>query len=292
MDKTSPYYRQVALLVRALPWVANESCFALKGGTAINLFIHDFPRLSVDIDLAWIPLESREVALPNVREALTRIAAELKARGQRIDVLLNNAGTMNGTFGLTADGFEQTVGVNCVGTAALTLALLPLMHPGSRIVNTLSCTYRIGRVDGRLFEPDPERYARFRAYGTSKLALLLFSLELRERVARQGIGVFAADPGIVDTNMITMHRWFDPIADLLFRPLIKTPEQGAETALQLACGKLPVSGNSLYWRNGKARRISDSVVNHPCRKHLWKQILQLTTRAIPETETYFRSLKY
>ena len=80
MDKTSPYYRQVALLVRALPWVTNESCFALKGGTAINLFIHDFPRLSVDIDLAWIPLESREVALPNVREALTRIAAELEAQ--------------------------------------------------------------------------------------------------------------------------------------------------------------------------------------------------------------------
>lgn len=80
MDKTSPNYRQVALLVRALPWVANESCFALKGGTAINLFIHDFPRLSVDIDLAWIPLESREVALPNVREALTRIAAELEAQ--------------------------------------------------------------------------------------------------------------------------------------------------------------------------------------------------------------------
>ncbi|ENT6465423.1 nucleotidyl transferase AbiEii/AbiGii toxin family protein [Escherichia coli] len=52
----------------------------MKGGTAINLFIHDFPRLSVDIDLAWIPLESREVALPNVREALTRIAAELEAQ--------------------------------------------------------------------------------------------------------------------------------------------------------------------------------------------------------------------
>ena len=114
---------------------------------------------------------------------------------------------------------------------------------------------------------------------------------MREQVARQGIGVFAADPGIVDTNMITMHRWFDPIADLLFRPLIKTPEQGAETALQLACGKLPVSGNSLYWRNGKARRISDSVMNHPCRKHLWKQILQLTARAVPDTEIYFRSLK-
>jgi len=80
MDKTSPYYRQVALLVRALPYVANEACFAPKGGTAINLFIRDFPRLSVDIDLAYIPLESREVALPNVRAALTRISAELEAQ--------------------------------------------------------------------------------------------------------------------------------------------------------------------------------------------------------------------
>lgn len=50
MDKHSPYYRQVALLLSALPVVALERCFALKGGTAINLFVRDFPRLSADID--------------------------------------------------------------------------------------------------------------------------------------------------------------------------------------------------------------------------------------------------
>lgn len=225
-------------------------------------------------------------------ESIARFTAELKTRGEKIDVLLNNAGTMNGAFGLTADGFERTVGVNYVGTAALTLSLLPLMHPGSRVVNTLSYTCRIGRIDDRLLEPDPARYARFRAYGTSKLALLLFSLELRERVARQGIGVFAADPGIVDTGMITMHRWFDPIADLLFRPLIKTPEQGAETSLQLARGLLPVNGNALYWRNGKARRVPDATVNHPYRERLWERILQLTAEKIPGTGLYFESLKH
>lgn len=78
MDKRSPYYRQVALLLKALPIVASERCFALKGGTAINLFIHDFPRLSVDIDLTYIPLESRDCALPNVRAALARIAEVLQ----------------------------------------------------------------------------------------------------------------------------------------------------------------------------------------------------------------------
>ncbi|WCG82253.1 nucleotidyl transferase AbiEii/AbiGii toxin family protein [Pectobacterium sp. A5351] len=83
MDKNSPYYRQVVLLMRALPLVATERCFALKGGTAINLFVRDFPRLSVDIDLAYISLESRDEALPNVRAALNRIAEILQ---QRVDI--------------------------------------------------------------------------------------------------------------------------------------------------------------------------------------------------------------
>lgn len=59
MDKQSPYYQQVALLISALPAVAKERCFALKGGTAINLFVRDFPRLSVDIDLAYRSRHSR-----------------------------------------------------------------------------------------------------------------------------------------------------------------------------------------------------------------------------------------
>ena len=73
MDRNSPYYKQVTLLVQVLPFVSKETCFALKGGTAINLFIHEFPRLSVDIDLAYLPLEVREEALVNVRSALGRI---------------------------------------------------------------------------------------------------------------------------------------------------------------------------------------------------------------------------
>jgi len=60
MDKNSIYYKQVQLLMRVLPFVAKEECFALKGGTAINLFIRDLPRLSVDIDLVYLPLEDRD----------------------------------------------------------------------------------------------------------------------------------------------------------------------------------------------------------------------------------------
>ncbi len=75
--KKSPFFRQAQLMLRALPSVARESCFALKGGTAINLFVQEMPRLSVDIDLVYLPLEEREQALLHIGEALDRIALEL-----------------------------------------------------------------------------------------------------------------------------------------------------------------------------------------------------------------------
>ncbi len=77
MDKESVYYQQVSLLIRMLPVVATEPVFALKGGTAINLFVQDFPRLSVDIDLAYLPLEPRDEALQSVRSALERITEKI-----------------------------------------------------------------------------------------------------------------------------------------------------------------------------------------------------------------------
>ena len=79
MDKNSVYYKQVSLLIQVLPYVAEEKCFALKGGTAINLFVHNFPRLSVDIDLAYLPLETRDEAIINVNSALVQITQRLNS---------------------------------------------------------------------------------------------------------------------------------------------------------------------------------------------------------------------
>lgn len=73
------YRRQVGLLVRTLPLVAEEQWFALKGGTAINLFIRDMPRLSVDIDLTYLPVAGREDSLRAIDAAMKRIAARIEA---------------------------------------------------------------------------------------------------------------------------------------------------------------------------------------------------------------------
>lgn len=72
------YERQVQLLIQVLPHVAAEACFALKGGTAINLFVRDLPRLSVDIDLTYLPDAERRAALADIEAALGRIAERVR----------------------------------------------------------------------------------------------------------------------------------------------------------------------------------------------------------------------
>lgn len=80
------YRGQVALLIRALPFVAEEPAFALKGGTAINLFMRDLPRLSVDIDLTYLPVEDRATSLASIDAAMLRIKERIEQglRGVRV----------------------------------------------------------------------------------------------------------------------------------------------------------------------------------------------------------------
>ena len=77
MGKAS-YKKQVALLLTVLPEVAKETCFALHGGTAMNLFVRNLPRLSVDIDLTYVPVEERDTSLGNIAAALERIKVNIE----------------------------------------------------------------------------------------------------------------------------------------------------------------------------------------------------------------------
>ncbi len=86
MAFAEPYRKQVALLIRTLPHIAMETCFALKGGTAINLFIRNMPRLSVDIDLAYLPVKPRNKSLAEIDAALKRIASRIRANIPRAQV--------------------------------------------------------------------------------------------------------------------------------------------------------------------------------------------------------------
>jgi predicted nucleotidyltransferase component of viral defense system len=95
LSSSNPHFPQVELLVRVLPHVAAEECFALKGGTAINLFVRDMPRLSVDLDLIYVPINERAIALREISAALARIKTAVK-RAMR-DVRVVEGGAQSGS---------------------------------------------------------------------------------------------------------------------------------------------------------------------------------------------------
>ncbi len=89
------FHNQVSLLMRTLPYVAEESCFALKGGTAINLFIRNLPRLSVDIDLTYLPVAERGQSLSDIDAALKRIGARIREVDNSINITESAPGSQS-----------------------------------------------------------------------------------------------------------------------------------------------------------------------------------------------------
>lgn len=87
MDRQSLYYQQVQLLLKLIPFIAKHDCFALKGGTAINLFVRNLPRLSVDIDLVFLPVMERTESLKIIKIELETLANEIKSDIKNVTVI-------------------------------------------------------------------------------------------------------------------------------------------------------------------------------------------------------------
>lgn len=200
-------------------------------------------------------------------------ANRMLQRGERIGLLMNNAGTMETARKVTEDGLERTVSVNYVGPYLLTRKLVPLMGEGSRIVNMVSCTYAIGRLDFPDFFLRGKKgsFWRIPIYSNTKLALTLFTIDLSNRLKDKGIVVNAADPGIVSTDIITMHMWFDPLTDILFRPFIRSPRQGAATAISLLLDEEGGKRTGTLNVSCHPKRLTDKYFHHIQMDELWNR---------------------
>ena len=219
-----------------------------------------------------LQIEVRKLDLASLA-SVAEFANVLLEESYPITLLMNCAGTMETGLHITEDGLERTVSVNYVGPYLLTRKLLPLMHAGSRVVNMVSCTYAIGHLDFPDFFTRGRRggFWRIPIYSNTKLALTLFTIDLAERVRDRGIVVNAADPGIVSTDIITMHMWFDPLTDLLFRPFIRTPRQGADTAIRLLLDEDAGQRTGTFNVSGHAKPLSEKYTHHVQMQELWQR---------------------
>jgi NAD(P)-dependent dehydrogenase (short-subunit alcohol dehydrogenase family) len=164
----------------------------------------------------------------------------------RLDVLANNAGLMAVDRGLTADGFETHIGINHLGHFALTARLLPLLlrTPGSRVVTMSSVGARLGHVDldDLLWERRP--YDRWEAYFQSKLANLLFTLELHRRLAAVGAptAALAVHPGGARTSLGRRGRHWTNRLVPLWTPFLQPASLGALGLVRAATDPAARSG--------------------------------------------------
>ena len=176
-------------------------------------------------------------------QSVRAFADAMQRRFTTLDVLINNAGIMATPRALSADGFELQFATNHLGHFALTGLLLPMMRNrrGSRVVAVSSIAARSGRID--FDDPMGERrYDEWQAYNQSKLANLMFALELQRRLQRAGAETWAvaAHPGASTTNLFSTPGGFVAkrvISPLVSRLLFQPAERGALPILLAAVGR-------------------------------------------------------
>ena len=203
-------------------------------------------------------LELRHVDLSSLA-SVRAFADGLKAEGVPISGLFNNAGTLNKDYVATEDGYEECVQVNCISPLLLCRLLAPEMEPGGHIVNMVSLSDGFARVRDDFFHRRPEDYSQLGSYAMSKRGLLLGTVSFA--LEHPDLMVNVSDPGIVDSDMITMHRWFDPLTDVIFRPFCNSPARGAAPALRAldaSCTLRRFSG-----RSGPGKPIPPRFLSHP-----------------------------
>ena len=218
-------------------------------------------------------IEIMQVDLTSL-DSVVQFCDKLLERRIQIVRLMNNAGTMVPDKKITNDGYEMTVETNLIAPVLLTLKLLPLMPPESRIVNMLSLTYQWTSLDEKLFtEGQKGPYYRLPVYCNTKQAFLYITMRLSDELKERKIHIAGADPGIVSTSIISMGKWFDGITDIIARPLMYTPEQGASSAVKLLFGNEPGDGCLLAVHG--MRKIGPDYRENPLKNCVFEQTLSL-----------------
>jgi len=213
-----------------------------------------------------------------------RMAAEVASRFERLDVLVNNAGTYLFDRTLTVDGLEKTFAVNYLSHFLLTNLLLDRLaaSPSSRVVCVSSVAHLHGRIDFDNLQGE-RHYDRLDAYSRSKLAILMFAYELARRRGGARPTANALHPGIVATNLGSengfVRGWLRVrVRNLVNRSMI-TPEEGARTSVLLASSPDAEGITGHYFDQGRDVRSSPASYDEAVARRLWEVSEELTRPA-------------
>ncbi|KAF7262873.1 retinol dehydrogenase 13-like [Rhynchophorus ferrugineus] len=209
-------------------------------------------------------------------DSIRSFVKAFKKQEDRLDILINNAGVMRTPEGSkTKDGFEMQLGVNHMGHFLLTNLLLDHLRNSvpSRIINVASVAYKRGTINKQDLNCSVN-YNPGKAYSQSKLANVLFSNELADRLAGTGVTVNSVHPGIVDTAIIRhMAIYKSWISTIIAKPLswafVKTPKQGCQTIIYTALDPEMEKVTGKYLCDYKEEKLVGEATDKELGKWLW-----------------------
>ena len=212
-----------------------------------------------------------------VQEEVCRLAQEFGERYDRLDVLVNNAGLIQDRRTETPDGIEMTLAVNHLAPFLLTNLLLDLLKRStpSRVITVSSEAEWWGKMDLDDLQ-SKLRYRGFPVYGKTKLANIMFTYELAERLRGTGVTANCIHPGSVNTEFGKNNRSPGVLLFRAFKPFMRTPEQGADTLIYLAASPEVEGMTGKYLSDRKVKVSSDESYDESLRKRLWEVSEELT----------------
>jgi NAD(P)-dependent dehydrogenase (short-subunit alcohol dehydrogenase family) len=212
-----------------------------------------------------------------VQAEVRGLAQAFRERHDRLDVLVNNAGIIQSKRTETPDGIESTLAVNHLAPFLLTNLLLDLLKESapSRIVTVSSEAQRGAEIDFDDLQSE-RRYRAFRVYGMTKLANILFTYELAERLEGTGVMANCLHPGSVNTNFANNNRSLGTLLFRAFKPFMRTPEQGADTAVYLAVSPEAGKMTGRYLTDRKVISSYEEPHDALAQKRLWEVSEELT----------------
>ena len=202
-----------------------------------------------------------------------------------LDLLINNAGIMHPPKTLNSQGYEIQFAVNHLSHMLLTLKLIPLLEKikNSRIVTVTSLAQFFGKVGWKNLKAE-NYYNKQESYATSKLANIMFALELSNKLEEKDILSLAAHPGIAKTNLFNAQRpnpsRIEKFSLELFSPIFQSAEMGALPQLYAATSKSVKNGGHYgpkfnFRGYPKLSKTSSEALNTNERKNLWNKSLEI-----------------
>jgi dehydrogenase/reductase SDR family protein 12 len=209
--------------------------------------------------------------------ALRTFAEDFAHRVPRLDVLVNNAGVMPEDRTLSPDGHELMFATHVLAPLALTTLLAEQLGAGApgRVINVSSGGMYGQALPAGDWESERVAYSPKRLYARTKREQVVITELLAERLRGRGVVVHAMHPGWADTEGV--RRWM-PVFRAISRPIIRTPDQGADTIVWLGAAPEPVGQTGLFWHDRRPRpthyRLGASPGSEAERQALWRYCVQ------------------